>query len=274
MSVGIPVLVPDGIEVLDLPPGMQRRPARTRARAIARRIAKVSESHVYKSPALARLVDDFVAAVPGSGPMLNLGAGDTDYGPRFLNLEIAPAPGIHVVGTGEALPFSDGAFDGVVLLAVLEHVRDAEATLSEMARVMAPGGLALVDVPFIQGYHSSPHDYRRYTQLGLRTALERHGLEVRATGVSAGPASALGWILSEFLCLILQGPHPGGTRRKLSGIAAGLLTWPVPRLDRWLDTREYAHVAASGVWATARRPEAARPPGLKRSMVREPGTTP
>ena len=80
-----------------------------------------------------------------------------------------------MVGVGEALPFSDDAFDGVVLEAVLEHVRDAEATLREMRRVMAPGAVAIVDVPFIQAYHGSPHDYRRYTQLGLRTAMRQLG---------------------------------------------------------------------------------------------------
>jgi SAM-dependent methyltransferase len=253
MSAGIPLLIPDGMEVADSP-GMGAGQARTGLRAIERRLASVSQTHVFKSPALDRLVDDFVAAVPGRGPILNIGAGDTDYGPRMVNLEIAPAPGIDVVGVAEALPFTDGAFDGVVLQAVLEHVRNADATLSEMARVMTPGAFALVDVPFIQAYHASPHDYRRYTKLGLRTAIERTGLEVKATGVSAGPASALSWILAEVLSLLFQGKHPGQTRRKASRAAAGFLTLPVRRMDRWLDTREHADIAASGVWATATRP--------------------
>lgn len=252
IDAGIPLLVLDGMEVPERS-GLGAGRIRIGLGRIERRVAHVSQTHVFKSAALERLVDDFVAAVPGRGPILNIGAGDTDYGPRMVNLEITPAPGIDVVGVGEALPFSDDAFDGVVLEAVLEHVRDAEATLREMRRVMAPGAVAIVDVPFIQAYHGSPHDYRRYTQLGLRTAIEQTGLEVEATGVSAGPASALSWILAEVLSLVFHGKNPGDTRRKASRAAAGFLTWPVRRMDRWLDTREQAHIAASGVWATARR---------------------
>ncbi len=42
-----------------------------------------------------------------------------------------------------ALPLPDGAFDLVVSMAVLEHVRDPVAALRETARLLAPGGTAL-----------------------------------------------------------------------------------------------------------------------------------
>ena len=49
-----------------------------------------------------------------------------------------------VAATGEALPFRDGAFDVVVCLDVLEHAESLEATLAEIARVLPPGGQAVV----------------------------------------------------------------------------------------------------------------------------------
>ena len=51
-----------------------------------------------------------------------------------------PSPGLDVVGAAEALPFVDGSFAGAILQAVLHQVRDADRALSEVARVLEPGG--------------------------------------------------------------------------------------------------------------------------------------
>lgn len=44
------------------------------------------------------------------------------------------------VGNSEDLPFANGSFDGVLVNEVLEHVTNEQATLSEVARVLRPGG--------------------------------------------------------------------------------------------------------------------------------------
>lgn len=49
------------------------------------------------------------------------------------------------VGVGEALPYSDAAFDHVVCVDVLEHVADLDRVLSEVVRVLRPGGIFLFD---------------------------------------------------------------------------------------------------------------------------------
>jgi len=49
------------------------------------------------------------------------------------------------VGTGEALPYADAAFDTVVCVDVLEHVTDLVQVLAEVQRVLRPGGLFLFD---------------------------------------------------------------------------------------------------------------------------------
>lgn len=46
-----------------------------------------------------------------------------------------------------ALPFGDGRFDAVICSHVLEHVEDDGRALGEIARVLAPGGWALLLVP-------------------------------------------------------------------------------------------------------------------------------
>jgi 2-polyprenyl-6-hydroxyphenyl methylase / 3-demethylubiquinone-9 3-methyltransferase len=47
--------------------------------------------------------------------------------------------------SAEALPYADGSFSVIVCLDVLEHVRDLKATIAEVARVLAPGGIFVFD---------------------------------------------------------------------------------------------------------------------------------
>lgn len=51
-----------------------------------------------------------------------------------------------VNGAGEALPFADATFDLVICWDVVEHVQDPERLLAELARVLRPGGRALLTV--------------------------------------------------------------------------------------------------------------------------------
>ena len=48
-------------------------------------------------------------------------------------------------GYAEALPFADGSFSAIVCFDVLEHVQDLKATINEIARVLAPGGVFVFD---------------------------------------------------------------------------------------------------------------------------------
>ncbi len=50
------------------------------------------------------------------------------------------------------LPFRDGCFDVVTANMVLEHVKDPDQLLSEIYRVLAPGGIFLAHTPNLRGY--------------------------------------------------------------------------------------------------------------------------
>ena len=45
-----------------------------------------------------------------------------------------------VAGRAEQLPFPDGTFDALTFTYLLRYVDDPQATLSELARVVKPGG--------------------------------------------------------------------------------------------------------------------------------------
>ncbi|MGE3779005.1 MAG: class I SAM-dependent methyltransferase [Pirellulaceae bacterium] len=68
----------------------------------------------------------------------------------------------------EALGFPDHSFDGAVCWSVLEHVPNPQLAISELYRVLRPGGLIWVQLPFNYPYHQGPHDFWRVTPAGLR----------------------------------------------------------------------------------------------------------
>ncbi len=85
--------------------------------------------------------------------------------------------------SGTELPFRRAVFDAVVASDVLEHIEDDLAAVSEIARVLRPGGAAIISVPAHQWLFSEHdaalHHFRRYSKAALRDVLERGGLRIR-----------------------------------------------------------------------------------------------
>lgn len=81
-------------------------------------------------------------------------------------------------------------YDVVFCEQVLEHVPDPDAAVRTLRRLTRPGGHVLVSTPFLIRIHGAPHDYWRFTPLGLQKLLERQGLDVE-TIASWGNRSAV-----------------------------------------------------------------------------------
>ncbi len=93
-----------------------------------------------------------------------------------------------VQGDALRLPFADGTFDRIIAAEVLEHIPDDAAAMSELARVLRPGGLVAVTVPrwgpeqvcwaLSDAYHEVEGGHVRiYRKSQLRSRLERVGLK-------------------------------------------------------------------------------------------------
>jgi SAM-dependent methyltransferase len=84
-----------------------------------------------------------------SAKVLDVGSGGgylQDVVEDYTGIDIAPAAArfYHkrfVAGTATAMPFADAEFDVVWSIWVLEHIPNPEAALSEIRRVVRPGGL-------------------------------------------------------------------------------------------------------------------------------------
>jgi ubiquinone/menaquinone biosynthesis C-methylase UbiE len=73
---------------------------------------------------------------------------NADADPAFASAPLNRRPGttfVHADAT--QLPFADRSFDTVTLFDVLEHIRDDEAAVREVRRVLRPGGFVLVTAP-------------------------------------------------------------------------------------------------------------------------------
>lgn len=72
-----------------------------------------------------------------------------------------------LVGEAEALPFADGEFDALSFTYLLRYVDDRAATMSELARVVAPGGrIGMVEFG-VPGDPLLRTLWRVYTRVGL-----------------------------------------------------------------------------------------------------------
>lgn len=142
---------------------------------------------------LAGGVLEWLAARPQES-ILDLGCGDGQLtqriaaaGASVVGLDASPemvaaahARGIAAdVGNAETLPYVDGTFDAVFSNAALHWVRDQDAMLAEVRRVLKPGGRFVAEM----GGHGNIAAIR----VALMAVLARHGFGDREDGVNYYP---------------------------------------------------------------------------------------
>lgn len=102
-----------------------------------------------------------------TGTVLDVGCGPgvlvqelSDRGCRVWALDAAPEviaqcrarfqqlPNVHCcIGSATALAFPEGRFDAVICLGVIDRIRDYEQAVSELLRVLKPGGMLFLSFP-------------------------------------------------------------------------------------------------------------------------------
>ncbi len=118
------------------------------------------DSFTYSRRKLEQVLVGYLDPVPDGAKLLDVGCGTGSLldrlGGRFACTGCDPAeemlrhararnPGIElVVAPAESLPFEDGCFDVVLCIEVMRYLADPRPALLELARVLRPGGLALV----------------------------------------------------------------------------------------------------------------------------------
>lgn len=110
-------------------------------------------------------------------------------------------------GDATKLPFADDSFDKVITSEVLEHVQDDVAAISEMIRVLKPGGMFAATVPawgpekvnwmLSDEYHAPiavGGHLRIYSKTELAAKLRSAGLDLRGTHRAHALHSPYWWL--------------------------------------------------------------------------------
>lgn len=128
---------------------------------------------------VARPVDDVLDVWCGSRPYDDL----LPAGARCVGLDVGGNPyGVADVVSDEFLPFADGSFDLLVCVQAFQYMPDPEHKVSEFARVLRPGGTALVSLVFGDEYDRRSFE-SRYTSHQLRRLFARwEDVRVREDG--------------------------------------------------------------------------------------------
>lgn len=91
-----------------------------------------------------------------------------EYFPDRVSCDIEAREGVDVVADAHSLPFKDEEFENILCSEVLEHLHTPEQAIAEMWRVLAPGGTLILTTRFMFPIHDAPHDYFRFTEIGMK----------------------------------------------------------------------------------------------------------
>ena len=98
------------------------------------------------------LLAEHAAKLPRVNNLLDVGGKGKPYASFFscvanhYVLDMAPSGSVDVVGDARNMPFSDASMDVILITQVLEHVPEPIAVISEIRRVLKPGGTLLLSV--------------------------------------------------------------------------------------------------------------------------------
>lgn len=123
------------------------------------------------------------------GDVLDVGCGSKPYQKLFVNAKSyvgleydTPAnrrsKNAEYFYDGARFPFLDSNFDSLVCNQVFEHVFNPNEFMGEIYRIMKPGGILLLTVPFVWDEHEQPYDFARYSSFGIRSILEKQGFTI------------------------------------------------------------------------------------------------
>ncbi len=167
----------------------------------AERSLLVNSSRIY----LAKINEEYAKQMSTGSLMLDVGAGSAPYKRLFSHVQYESvdfhkvakkyANSTYVADICEGIPVENGRFKYILCTQVLEHLKEPGKALSELNRVLAPGGMLLCTVPLFYEEHEVPYDFYRYTQFAHRHMFPAAGFQIEKIEWLEGFFGTCGYML-------------------------------------------------------------------------------
>lgn len=101
---------------------------------------------------------------------------------------------------GDVIPMGNNTIDSIIATEFFEHCPNPESIMKEMIRVLKPGGILFLTVPFLWNLHIVPYDEYRYTPFSLK----RHLANADFTNISLKALGGTDASLAQMMGIWLQ----------------------------------------------------------------------
>lgn len=197
--------------------------------------------------------------LPSNALILDLGSkevrgsyafGNPPEDARLVCVDIENGPGVDIVADAHDMKMIENdSVDLVTCVSLLEHVRDPRRVMLEIMRILKPGGIVYVNVPFVFPFHADPDDFYRFSYKGVELLCQ--GFERIDSGFNRGPASTMHHLMVHFLAMLFS-----FNNRTIYGLGVDAFKWLlfwVKYLDKFMAHYQMAHVIHAGSYFLGRK---------------------
>lgn len=212
-------------------------------------------------------IRDVASRLPQGARILDAGAGTCKYRPLFAHCHYESQDFGQYTGPEHkygqidyvcditAIPVEADAFDGIICTEVLEHVPYPDRVITELARILKPGGMLVLTAPFTSGTHMAPYHYcAGFSPFWYQHFLGQAGLQLESCRANGGFFRLYGQESRRFLYMLT--PKNKLARLCFLPLKAVLAVWfrlLVPIACHYLDRLDPEPEQTAGYMVIARK---------------------
>jgi SAM-dependent methyltransferase len=134
--------------------------------------------------------DAMILDIASKNSRATYGFGAPPADARVVCVDIEPGDGVDLIADAHQLPLiSSESVDCVICVSFLYAAKYPSLVINEIHRVLKPGGIFYISVPYVFPRCADPGDYYRFSASGLEVLCEK--FERLDGGFNRGPASTM-----------------------------------------------------------------------------------